>query len=246
MSVIKSGVRRLLRPAGWEFRQYDPDLTLDTYLWMLFDHYRINCVLDVGARHGDYGVLLRNNGYRGHIVSFEPVSENFEILQARAAGDPTWTAHQVALGSCTGTAEINVGRGTNFSSFLRPSAYGLDTTPDITTERIETVQVQRLDELFEEVMRHIAQPRVYLKMDTQGFDLEVLRGAERCLPRIAALQSELSLQPLYEEMTTNWLSALDEFRRAGYEVSALFAGYRDQRLRLSEMDCVMVRSGHAA
>jgi len=242
MSVLKRGVRQFLRPAGWELRQFDPDLSLDTYLWMLFEHYGINCVLDVGARHGDYGLLLRNNNFRGFIASFEPVSANFQILQKQCEADPAWEAHQLALGSRADKLEINVGKGTNFSSFLRPSSYGLDATPDIASERTELVSVRRLDEVFAEITRHIPNPRVYLKLDTQGFDMEVVRGAQGCLSQVVALQTELSLQPLYEDMTTNWISALEELKEAGYEVSALFAGYRDQKLRLSEMDCVMVRN----
>lgn len=241
MNSLKRATRQMLRPRGWELRQFDPDLSLDTYLWMLFEKMSINCVFDVGGRFGDYGVLLRNNNYRGYIFSFEPVESNFHRLQAACANDPKWHAYHYALGSESGTAEINVSRGTNYSSFLSPSDYGVETSEDIKIERTEVVQVKRLDEVFAEVMSGIDQPQVYLKMDTQGFDLEVLRGASECLTQILALQSELSLQPLYDGMTS-WTAALTEFTDAGYAISALFAGYRDEGLRLSEMDCVMVRN----
>ena len=241
MNSLKRVTRQMLRPRGWEFRQFDPDLSLDTYLWMLFEKLGINCVFDVGGRFGDYGVLLRNNNYWGHIFSFEPVEANFNRLQAACTDDPKWHAYQYALGSESGTAEINVSRGTNYSSFLSPSEYGFENSEDIKVERTEVVQVKRLDEVFAEVTSGITQPQVYLKMDTQGFDLEVLRGASGCLPQILALQSELSLQPLYEGMT-GWTVALTEFTDAGYAISALFAGYRDEGLRLNEMDCVMVQN----
>ncbi len=242
MNSLKRTVRQILRPRGWELRQYDPDLSLDTFLWMLFEALKINCVLDVGGRFGDYGVLLRNNNYKGHIISFEPVSTNFQRLQQAAAGDDKWQVYHYALGSETGTAEINVSHGTNYSSFLAPSDYGIESSKEIEVERTETVQVKRLDEIFAEITAHISAPNVYLKMDTQGFDLEVVRGARACLGSILALQSELSLQPLYEGMTS-WTTALSELTAAGFAVSSLFAGYRDEALRLSEMDCVMVKSG---
>lgn len=241
VDIVKRNVRQVLRPHGWELRQYDPDLSLDTYLWMLFKHFSINCVLDVGGRIGDYGVLLRNNGYQGQIISFEPVEANFRQLQSRCANDSTWAANHYALGSVEGTAEINVSQGTNYSSFLSPSDYGREQDSAINVEHVELVQIRRLDQVFSELTAHIPQPRVYLKMDTQGFDLEVLRGATQCLDKIEALQSELSLQPLYKDMTS-WTSALSEFSNAGFTVSAFFAGYRDSELRLSEMDCVMVKS----
>ena len=245
MNSWKRAARQMLRPRGWELRQFDPDLSLDTYLWTIFEALGINCVFDVGGRFGDYGLLLRNNNYRGHIFSFEPVEANFRRLQEVCAPDPQWHAYHCALGSERGTAEINVSRGTNYSSFLSPSAYGAESSADIEVERTEVVQVKRLDEVFGEVTAGIAQPQAYLKMDTQGFDLEVLRGASGCLAQILALQSELSLQPLYEGMPS-WTEALSEFTAAGFAISALFAGYRDEALRLSEMDCVMVKNPPAA
>jgi FkbM family methyltransferase len=240
MNTLKRTMRRLLRPRGWELRQFDPDLALDTFLWVLFEHFGINCVLDVGARVGAYGVLLRNNGYRGHILSFEPVRANFDRLQEACAGDPLWRAFPYALGDANGTAEINVSHGTNYSSFLTPSRFGEELDTDIAVERTEVVEVRRLDAIFEEVTTDIVSPRVYLKMDTQGFDLEVFRGASGCLDKVIALQAELSLQALYDGMP-GWMAALKEFSEAGYEVSGTFAGVRDACLRLCEMDCVMVR-----
>jgi FkbM family methyltransferase len=241
MYTVKNTIRQILRPRRWELRRYDVDLSLDTYLWMLFEHYDINCVLDVGGRVGDYGVLLRENGYKGEILSFEPVEANFLQLQQRCSTDPAWRAYHFALGSESGSAEINVSRSTHYSSFLAPSAYGFEYDSHICVDRTEVVQVKRLDEILDEITSHIAEPRVYLKMDTQGFDLAVMRGAKGCLDNVLALQSELSLKPLYEHMP-DWTTALAEFNAAGYEVSAFFAVTRDSKMRLSEMDCVMVRS----
>ncbi|MCW3096079.1 MAG: methyltransferase FkbM family [Chthonomonadaceae bacterium] len=241
MYTVKNTIRKIVRTRQWEFRRYDVDLSLDTYLWMHIEHYDINCVLDVGGRFGDYGFLLRENGYKGEIISFEPVEANFRQLQQRCSADPAWHAYHLALGSESGSAEINVSRSTNYSSFLAPSAYGFEHDAGICVDRTEVVPVKRLDEIVDEVTRHIAEPRIYLKMDTQGFDLSVLRGAKGCLDKVLALQSELSMKALYEQMP-DWTTALAEFNAAGYEVSAFFTVCRDSKMRLSEMDCVMVRS----
>ena len=241
MFTVKNTIRQILRSRRWEFRRYDADLSLDTYLRMLFEHYDINCVLDVGARVGDYGVMLRENGYRGEILSFEPVAANFLQLQQRCSTDPAWHAYHFALGSVSGSAEINVSHDTHYSSFLAPSTYGFERDPRMGVDRTESVPVKRLDEILDEITSQIAEPRVYLKMDTQGFDLAVMRGANGCLDKVAALQTELSLKALYDHMP-DWVTALAEFNAAGYEPSAFFAVCRDNKMRLSEMDCVMVRS----
>ena len=116
-------VRNYLRAAGVEVvpAQAGSNL-LAIHLKMLFAAYEISCVLDVGAHRGEYGLWLRRNGYRGDIVSFEPVQENFQNLARVAAGDPRWHCVSYALGAENKVASINVTSHTVFSSFYRPSA----------------------------------------------------------------------------------------------------------------------------
>jgi hypothetical protein len=81
---VLTTVRRRLRPLGWELRRTDPDRS---------PYLRINCVLDAGAGRGGYGTFLRENGYEGQIISFEPVAASFQSLAIQCARDPKWRAH---------------------------------------------------------------------------------------------------------------------------------------------------------
>ena len=208
----------------------------------LFDRYRINVVVDVGARIGQYGTWLRRNGYRGRIVSFEPITANVTDLQAAALGDPQWSIHPVALGSSPAEAEINVTNESQFSSFLNPNDLSAELFADVSAvARTEVVTIACLDDLFDEIVSGIDDPRVYLKLDTQGFDLEVLRGANRSLPHIVAMQSEVSFLPIYEGMP-DFAEAISYFRRQGFDVSGLFPVTLDRHLRAVEFDCVAVRA----
>lgn len=233
-------LRCLIRGRGWEFRQLDPDLSLDTYLWFLLPHHGVNTVLDVGACHGEFGVKLRNNDYRGHIVSFEPVSSNFAALESRCARDRRWSAHHCAIGDADGVAEINVSRATNLASFQTTTQAARDTFAGAEVVAREAVPIRRLDGLIDEAIAHIADPHVYLKIDTQGWDVEVLRGAAGCLNRIIGLQTEVSLTPLYEAAPT-FEKILRVCRDAGFELTAVFPVARVGGWWLAEVDCVMLR-----
>jgi hypothetical protein len=82
---------------------------------------------------------------------------------------------------------------------------------------------------------------VFLKMDTQGFDLQVFAGAKRSLPKVLALQSEISIQPIYEGVP-EYLEALEVYTKAGFVISGLYPVSRDKdTLALIELDCVMRR-----
>lgn len=242
--AAKYPVKRLLARRGWHIGRMEIDWTRDVYLSRLFKAFDVNCVVDVGGRIGDYGLLLRRAGYTGRIVSFEPVTASFQQLQQRAANDQRWITFPYALGSSRGSTTINVMQETVFSSMLQPSTNGNGGLfPGNSVERQETVEIRRLDGLFSDITRGLESPRVYLKMDTQGWDLEVFRGAEGCLKDIVALQSELSVRPIYEGMPP-FQQALDLYRAAGFVESAFFRETRDPFWRLVEFDCIMVRDAH--
>lgn len=204
--------------------------------------YGVNCVIDVGANAGQYAEKLRKRGYRGRIVSFEPVSETFESLKRRSQGDPEWIVHRMALGRTDGVMSMNVTGCSRLASFLSPSEFGRrHRGEEASVLRTQEVPVRRLDGLFGEIVRGVSGPRVFLKMDTQGFDLEVFAGAEGCVDALVGLQSELSVIPLYGEMPA-YQDALAEYRKWGFEPTGFYEVARDSdSLALIEVDCVMIR-----
>jgi FkbM family methyltransferase len=203
----------------------------------VLDKLSINCVFDVGANAGDYGNLLRAIGYKGWIVSFEPVQATFSKLAQRAAARPPWKVYQLALGSTNGQAEINLGQSDYLTSFLTPT----EPTKNKAIGR-ETVEVRRLDSIFEDCMAGIDAKRLYLKMDTQGFDLEVLRGSDGVLDQFVGAQTELSFVPLYEGMPGH-LEALKEFESRGFSVVDFVPVTRVAGgLLMMEMDSILARA----
>lgn len=200
----------------------------------LLDAHAINCVLDVGANRGQYASELRGIGFCGRIVSFEPVPSEFKVLSDSFRDDTNWKGYQLALGSTDGSATITVPRLTVLSS-LRP------LIRDEPGARTEVVEVRRLDRILESAIEGVPTPNVLLKMDTQGFDVEVFKGAEGCLGSIRALQSEISIQPLYEGMP-HYLEALRIYEDSGFELHDLTVVARNEDGGLQELNCFMVRS----
>ncbi len=157
----------------------------------------VDLVIDVGAHEGEYGSELRTAGYRGEILSFEPVSDYFERLLAAAAGDDSWNCLNRAGGARTETATINVSANDGHSSSLlgMTSAHE-QAAPGSHFERTQTIEVTTVDEALGD---RAGRPRAaYLKADTQGYEHEVLAGAGETLPSCVAVELELSLTPIYE------------------------------------------------
>ncbi len=110
--------------------------------------------------------------------------------------------------------------------------------------RVVEVELRRLDSVLDSLTMDIPQPNIYLKIDTQGYDLNVLDGATRVLDRVLAFQAEVSVKPVYEA-TPNYLEAIAAMSDLGYELTGLFPVARDNALRVVEFDCVMVRGSAA-
>lgn len=184
---------------------------------------RIDLVVDVGANEGQFGSELRALGYRGRIVSFEPVATAFAALTRCAAQDRDWDVRPLALGDAPARARINVSRSTVFSSFLpqREMAVAFDARAAVSGT--EEVEVARLDDACPESEGR----RTFLKIDTQGFERSVLAGAPETLGRALGVQLELPIEHLYAD-TWQIEETIGFMRRAGY-VPAQIAPVSERR-----------------
>ncbi|WAZ25727.1 FkbM family methyltransferase [Streptomyces cinnabarinus] len=206
----------------------------------MLDLYGVNCVLDVGANRGQYAKRLRKHGYRGRIVSFEPTEDAFAKLSEAAARDPKWQVHHCGLGREDTTAEIHVGWNT-MNSLLPASDYGRDRYKRFHTTRTEEIRVRRLDAVLDEALDGIEDPRPFLKMDTQGYDLEVFAGAGERIADFVGLQSEVAVLRLYEG-SPPMSEAVAAYEDGGFEITGMYPVTREAATgRVVEFDIVMMR-----
>jgi len=156
----------------------------------------VTAVLDVGANVGQYATLLRRAGYRGRIVSCEPLSGAFAQLQRRAAGDGSWTTLRTAVGPERGETTINVSANSFSSSLLPMTDAHRESAPGSAYVASETVPMTTVRALM--AGNELTPERTLLKIDTQGYEAEVLAGAGDVVEQLGAVQLELSFVELYE------------------------------------------------
>jgi FkbM family methyltransferase len=199
----------------------------------------INLVLDVGANKGQYGQLLRNLGFRGRIVSFEPLSDAFAVLQRITANDPFWVCHNIGLSDVDGSAVINISANSHSSSFLPVSARSVQIEPGIAYVAHQEAQLRRLDGMIEQIVR--PGEVIYLKIDTQGYELNVLKGALNAISRVRLIQLETAFfegyqgQPLIEDV-------IRFLRELGYRIVAMEPGWEDSKTaEMLETDLIFAR-----
>lgn len=201
--------------------------------------FRVDCVFDVGANGGQYAKRLRQIGYSGSIVSFEPNPNAFQQLEKAARGDLDWLVKQMALDSEIRTTSFNVMKSDQFSSLHMPDNSSTTIFRDMNV--IDTtilINTTTLDALFSDLRAQLQFSRPFLKMDTQGHDFMVVAGAEKCLINFVGLQSELSITQLYKG-SLGFSEAIALYQSKGFKLSALVPNNKGHFPDLHEIDCIM-------
>lgn len=232
-------IRSFIQALGYEVIKSKRSPNFESHLKTIIGQGHFDVVLDVGANKGQFAKLVRKAGFAGQILSFEPVASTFLELERQTQSDSQWRVFQLALGETKEQKKINVFDASDFSSLLKPSEFGKKTFDQLRTMREELIQIDTLDNFLRESgLNHFG--RILLKMDTQGFDLAVFRGAKDTLGCIHSIVSEVSFAPIYDGMP-NYHAALAEYEGHGFAITGLFPVTRKSNQAIIEMDCVMVK-----
>jgi FkbM family methyltransferase len=207
-------IHALLRRVGFDVVRWPRPHDLDGALAATLTNRRVTCVLDVGANEGEFSRHVRSLGFRGRIVSFEPSPVPLGRLESLAARDPAWSVRPVALGAQAGVARLHRHADPVFDS-LHPSVPSSHTRfPGLADAGSVEVRVETLADERPKAVSGIAHPRVLLKSDTQGHDLDVLRG-DPGLPDVVAVLVELSAQAIYDNQVY-MTRCIDHLRDEGF------------------------------
>jgi FkbM family methyltransferase len=241
--IAKNALRSLVRSSGYDIVKWHPIPPGVAARKRLLDTFDIDVILDVGANAGQFAASLRNPmGYRGTIVSFEPLPDAFAHLKTLADKDAAWEAHNIALGDADGELNLHVSKNRVSSSFLPIRETSTSVEPDSAYETDCVVPVRRLDDLLPKLEAVRNRSRVMLKLDTQGFESRVVAGAKESLTRMSLVQMEMSLVRLYEDEVL-FLDMCGLMRTLGFDLIALDPGFADVATgRLLQVDGVFARS----
>jgi FkbM family methyltransferase len=247
-SVVRRRVleltRRVSRRFGIDLVRHDPMSSVGSRRQRILSSRDVTLVLDVGANVGQYASSLRAHGYAGRVLSFEPLSDAFAALAARAAEDPRWECVRTAIGDRDGEANVNVA-GNSYSSSLLPMLdLHVANAPDSAYRGQQQVSIHRLDSL--QARWSGAKERLFLKVDVQGLEKDVINGAPETLRHTVAVEAELSLAPLYQGQAL-FAEMVDVLDRAGFHLVSVEPGFADSRTgHLLQIDGIFARLDRCA
>lgn len=234
-------LRLAARSIGLEVNRYNPLTSQSARIVSLMNYHKIDLVLDVGANDGGYGKDLRQSGFKDSILSFEPLVEPHERLSSTAIKYQNWhVAPRMALGAENGEIEINVSENSTSSSILKMEKMHSDAAPKSHYMSKQITRLQRLDDFDHELIRNCKTK--FLKIDTQGYEKNVLDGVAGLLPEIHGIQIEMSLVPLYQGQAL-YQELIQRLSSEGFKLWNVVPGFSDPKSgRLLQMDGVFFRS----
>ena len=239
MSLL-SELRAVAKIFGIEVNRYNTAQSKAARIGVQLAYHEIDCILDVGANNGGYARFIRSAGFSGNIVSFEPQADAHQKLILASRADPAWhIAPRMALGYTESKMEINVSENSTSSSLLKVLPSHIESAPESKCIRTEQVDVHRLDTLGDSTIN--AARRIYLKIDTQGYEMPVILGAAGIMDRIVGVQLEMSVIPLYEGQSL-YQDLLVWFSNAGFELWGVEPGFMNKTTgRMLQFDGIFFR-----
>lgn len=192
----------------------------------LLKHHNIDVILDIGANVGQYGGEMRNLGFTGEIISFEPMKKAFKKLAKNASKDANWKVYNYSIGERDGQTTINIAKNSVSSSLLENLPQLTDSAPEAKFIEKETIEIRKLDSVFDNL--NLKNKTVYLKIDTQGYEEMVLIGAEKSLEFVTGIQIEMAFVPSYQGAIT-FDKMKEKLNNLGFHLLALENGFYDKK-----------------
>ena len=202
--IVKT-VRGVVRSQGFDVVYFAPPAKLLE---------QVDLILDVGANNGQSYERFRNLGYEGPIISFEPNPDTFEQLSRKHG--TKWEKFQYALSNEKGERDFIIAESTQHSSFHR----GIERFHgDACREKSRVkVQMTTIEDFWK--TQKIQATHVYLKVDTEGHDLEVAKGAQAMFNFIDFVEMEICSIPRYEGEST-FIEAVNFMNDHGFKIARI-------------------------
>ena len=236
---IKKNLKFLIRKIGFDVERYGISASSDFRL----NHYlrlkKIDNVLDVGANIGQYAHKLRKIGYKGFIMSFEPLTEAFQILQKCSQKDRYWKVYNFGLGDIETSEKINISKNSFSSSILDMEQEHLNA--DLNSKYIssEEIIVKRADNLEGQNLESFK--NIFLKIDTQGYEDRILNGIDKIQSKIKGIEVEMSFYPMYKNQM-NFEDLLKKIKEMNYELWDLTRNFSDKNGKILQANGVFFKN----
>lgn len=226
MNNFERITKKIFQRFGILIRKYNAATSEELRRIKLLQHYQIDLVFDIGANKGQYATGIIDAGYKNKIVSFEPLTSAYSLIKKESENYSNWeVAPRCAIGSKKEEIEINISANSVSSTLLTMLDSHYQGAPDSKIIGKEKVQVFPLDEIGERYSS--SAKNIFLKIDVQGFEQEVLTGAQNMINKAKGIEMEISIVPLYQGQSWLLPQVLEYMQQKGFVLTSIVPAFTD-------------------
>ncbi len=235
--MLSKIVKGIFESVGFEIKRYSVAHSQNARLNEILKGSNINLIYDIGANEGQFGKELRKLGYKGRIVSFEPLPDAYEILLKNSKNDTLWEiAPRTAIGDNDGEIEINIAGNSASSSVLPMHDTHIQAAPHTASVGKVKTPIKKIDSFFKDYIKEDS--ILFVKIDTQGYEDYVINGGLKTLVHAKVLQMELSLTEVYTGQKLI-LELIEKTLKMGFELWGLEPVFVDPNSgRMLQVDAI--------
>lgn len=227
MDFLKNLINLFLKKLNFKLIRVVDQFSNSYRLVLSFKEKKIDYVLDVGANEGQFVKELRFYGYEGNIISFEPILDAHNRLSQNSLKDDKWEIYKpIALGNKNRESVINISKNSVSSSIFEMNKEHLENAPNSKYISKQSINETRLEEIFFDL--NLKEKNLFLKIDTQGYEYEVLKGAEEVLKYFKGIMVEVSLTNLYKGQKS-WQEVLEFIQSKGFNLWSIDRGFSNKK-----------------
>ena len=223
---MKNLIKIFFNYLGLEVHRLQPSSDSISQIIKAMNMVKTNIVLDLGANTGQFAQEIRRKGYSGKIISFEPLTDARKILLENASKDSKWFVHsRVAIGDKKGNIKINKSKNSVSSSILPMLKSHSDDENNSVYIGSENVLIITLDSIFNSYVKKNS--NCFIKIDTQGYEWQILNGAKKSLKKAKGIICELSLVHLYKGQFL-YKDIITRLEKEGFVLWSLIRGFTSE------------------
>lgn len=203
------------------------------------DFIQPDAIMDIGANIGMSAESYLNIAkFKEPIYSFEPVSHLYKALEANARTFENWYPIKKGIGDFNEKQIIHVSGGHGGASSILTMTDELEKiAPDMKVFKEEEIEIVTLTDFY--IQNNLEFKKIFLKIDVQGYESNVLKGAEPILDKVAGMKIELSIIKQYKE-EKDIFELLPYLLNKGFSVYTIEEGWRNpQTNELLQVDIIL-------
>jgi len=217
-------------------------LSNDFYFYIVktLKNFKIDLLIDVGSNEGQFAKKIIEFGYTNQIISFEPIKSIHKKLYENSKKYKNWTSKRLGFGKINSLKSINISQNSVSSSILQIKKIHTEIEPHSKFVGKEKIRIIKLDNFLNK--KKFSKKKIFLKIDTQGYEKNIILGSKKVLKQISCIMLELSLTPLYKN-EASFFEMVNLLKKFGFKIWSIERGFADKTTgRVLQVDVIFINN----